>query len=198
MATTQRLILASASEGRRDLLKRAGFQFEVIPSQVEEPDFREYTDPQLYVQSAAWLKARAVASRIERGLIIAADSISWQGGQGIGKPADEAEARSILQRLAGSRHHLWTGMCLWNRPGDAQVAWQEVSVVEMKALTQAELDAYVATGVWRGKAGAYAIQEQDDPFIHVVSGTISNVVGLPVESLVRILQLLGPLFSCPP
>lgn len=190
MATTQRLILASASEGRQDLMRRAGYRFEVMPSNVEEPSWADFSDPRIYVAHVAWLKAAAVAPQIDHGIIIAADSISWHAGSGIGKPVDEADARRILQRLSGTTHQLWTGVCLWLRPADLQIAWQEDSAVQMKAFSAEELDAYLATGIWQGKSGAYAIQEKDDPYIRVARGSTSNVIGLPMETLAEVLDWL--------
>ncbi len=187
MATPLRLILASASEGRRDLLRRAGYQFEVQPSHIEEPDPAGVTDPRAYVQQTAWLKAAAVAPQVANGLILAADSVGWLDGRVILKPVDRADARRMLQQLAGSRHQLWTGVCLWQRPGDWQISWQEPSVVEMRPFAPAELESYLDTNIWEGKSGAYAIQERDDPYVCVVEGSTSNVVGLPLESLARVL-----------
>jgi septum formation protein len=191
MAKAQRLILASASEGRRDLLRRAGIAFEVIPSGIEEPHPRDVSDPRAYVQQVAWLKAAAVADRVDEGLVLAADSVGWHAGQVILKPVDRADARRILQQLGGNRHHLWTGVCLWRRPDNLQLAWQEASVVEMKTFAAPELEAYLASGVWEGKSGAYAIQERDDPYVRVLEGTASNVVGLPLETLNRVLDWLA-------
>jgi septum formation protein len=195
MATQERLILASASPARRELLARAGYRFEVMPSEVEEPAGQGVTDPRAFVQQIAWSKAAAVAQRVPRGLVIAADSVGWHQGRVIGKPIDLADARRILSQLAGTRHQLWTGVCLWHRPGDCQVAWQEASVVEMKALSSTEIEDYLATGIWQGKSGAYAIQDEGDPFIRVVQGSVSNVIGLPLESLAQVLAWLED--SCP-
>jgi nucleoside triphosphate pyrophosphatase len=185
---TPRLILASASEGRRDLLTRAGYEFEVFPSGVEEPPFRGFPGPRAYVQHVAWLKAEGVSSHISEGIIIAADSIAWLNGEVIGKPADRDDARRIIQALSGSCHELWTGVCLWRRPSDRQVCWQERSLVSMKWLTPAEVEIYLDTGTWVGKSGAYAIQDRDDPYVKVLEGSKSNVVGLPLESLRGALQ----------
>ncbi len=184
----QKLILASASEGRRYLLSRAGFEFEVMPSGVEEPESAGFVDPRAYVQHVAWLKAAAVAPRVAEGIVLAADSTSWHRGLGIGKPADREDARRILTELGGSTHQLWTGVCLWLRPSDRQIAWQEMSLVRMKVFSTAELDAYLDSGVWEGKAGAYAIRESGDPYIEVIQGTLSNVIGLPVETLQALLD----------
>ena len=87
-------------------------------------------------------------------------------------------------------HELWTGVVLWRRPDDLQLAWQEVSRVRFKRLTDAELAAYLATRQWQGCSGAYAIQEKDDPYVQLVEGSMTNVVGLPMETLGRVLPLL--------
>jgi septum formation protein len=182
-----RLILASGSPARRELLEGAGYAFEVLPANVEEPDGAGFPDARSLVQHTAWLKAAAVAPRVDEGLVLAADTVGWAHGQVVGKPADEADARRILKLLGGREHELWTGVCLWRRPGDLQVAWQEVSHVVMKAMSDAELDAYLATRSWQGCSGAYAIQEGDDPYVRVVRSSRSNVIGLPMETLEQVL-----------
>jgi septum formation protein len=158
-----RLILASGSPARRDLLTRAGLPFEVMPAAIDEPTGEGFTDARTYVQTVAWLKAAAVAPRVDAGVVLAADTVGWLDGKVIGKPADAADARRILTTLGGREHELWTGVVLWRRPDDLQVAWQERSVVHFRKLSDAELDAYLATRQWEGCSGAYAIQERDDP-----------------------------------
>jgi nucleoside triphosphate pyrophosphatase len=182
-----RLILASGSPARRDLLTRAGIPFTVQPAHIDEPTGDGFHDPRSYVHTVAWLKAAAVAAQTPAGLVLAADTVGWLDGQVIGKPADEADARRILTTLGGREHELWTGVVLWRRPDDLQIAWQELSRVHFKKLTAQEMDAYLATRTWQGCSGAYAIQEKDDPFVHLLSGSISNVIGLPMESLGRVL-----------
>ena len=187
-----RLILASASPARRELLERAGYPFEILPANIDEPTGDGCTQPRALVQQIAWLKAAAVAGRLAdtpelATVILAADTIGWLDGQAIGKPADEADARRILRLLSGREHELWTGVCLWRWPGDVQVAWQEVSQVAFKKLTVGELKTYLDTRQWQGCSGAYAIQETGDPFVRVVRGSISNVIGLPMETLERLL-----------
>jgi len=188
MATAERLILASGSPARRDLLTRAGYAFDVLPAHIDEPTGAGVTDPRAYVQNVAWLKAAAVAPRVDRGSVLAADTVGWLNGEIIGKPADEADARRILTTLGGTVHELWTGVVLWRRPDDLQIAWQEVSRVRFKRLSDAELDAYLATRQWQGCSGAYAIQEKDDPYVQLVEGSMTNVVGLPMETLGRVLS----------
>jgi septum formation protein len=129
---------------------------------------------------------------VGEGLVLAADTIAWINGHPVLKPADEADARRILRELAGREHELWTGVVLWRRPDDLQVIWQERTRVAFAALTDAQLDAYLATRSWKGHSGAYAIQEKDDPYVRVVEGSMSNVIGLPLETLTRVLRWLCP------
>jgi septum formation protein len=185
-----RLILASASTARRDLLTRAGYSFEILPANIDEPTGADFTDPRALVEHIAWLKAAAVAPKVDVGIVLAADSLGWINGQPIGKPADEADARRILRLLAGTQHELWTGVCLWRRPDDLQFAWQECSRVEMTPLSDGEIDDYLRTRTWQGCSGAYAIQENADPYVRIVAGSTSNVIGLPMETLQNIFASL--------
>jgi septum formation protein len=175
------------------LLSGAGYTFEVAPADLDEPTGAGVTDPRAYVQTVAWLKAAAVAPRFAKGIVLAADTVGWLDGEVIGKPADEADARRILTRLGGTAHELWTGTLLWRRPDDLQLAWQEVSRVGFRRLTESELGAYLATRTWRGCSGAYAIQPERDPYVRLLEGSISNVIGLPMETLQRVLPWITTL-----
>jgi septum formation protein len=182
-STPLRLILASGSPARRELLERAGISFTVQPAHIDEPTGAGFTDPRTFVHTVAWLKAAAVAAAIPEGLILAADTVGWLDGHVMGKPDDESDARRILTTLGGREHELWTGVVLWRRPDDVQICWQEWSRVFFKKLTTDEVDGYLRTRQWQGCSGAYAIQEENDPFVQLRSGSISNVIGLPMESL---------------
>jgi septum formation protein len=184
-----RLILASASPARRELLQRLGLSFEIKPAAIDEPE-TGFRDPRTMVQTVSWLKAAAVAPSQRDGLILAADTIGWVNDHPILKPADEADARRILRELGGRQHELWTGVTLWRRPDDLQIAWQERSLVHFTGLSEAQLDVYLATRSWRDHSGAYAILEKDDPYVCVVEGSVSNVIGLPLETLTRVLDWL--------
>jgi septum formation protein len=184
-----RLILASASLGRRVLLERTGIPFEIMPAHIDEPE-TGFSDPRTMVQTVAWLKAAAVAPRVDQGLVLAADTIAWINGHPVLKAADENDARRILRELSGNEHELWTGVVVWRRPDDLQVVWQEKSRVAFAGMTDEVLEQYLATRSWRGHSGAYAIKEQDDPFVRVVEGSLTNVIGLPLESFTRVLEWL--------
>jgi septum formation protein len=190
-----RLILASTSSARRYLLSRDGYSFTVIPSNVDEPLGEDFHDPRALVAHIAGLKAAAVARTLSSGeptVVLAADSLGWHQGLPVGKAVDRADARRILTTLMGTRHQLWTGVCLQLLPGNMQVAWQEASTVAMSRLSDADLEAYLDTGRWEGCSGAYAVQESGtDPLVSVVEGTVSNVIGLPMETLERVLAWLG-------
>ncbi len=188
-----RLTLASGSPARRELLTEAGYSFDVLPANIDEPTGAGVSDIRAFVQQVAWSKAAAVAPRVADGVVLAADTVAWIDGTVIGKPADEADARRILTRLGGREHELWTGVCLWRRPDDVQLAWQEVTRVGFQRLSAAELDAYLATRQWANNSGAYAIQGTDDPYVRVVRGSLSNVIGLPMESLAKWLPALARL-----
>jgi septum formation protein len=192
MALTQsvRLTLASSSPARRGLLAAAGLTFAIRPADVDEPK-TGFADPRSFVQAVSWLKASVVAPTIPDGIVLAADTIGWVDGEPILKPEDEADARRILRKLGGRDHELWTGVVLWSRPDDVQLIWQERSLVRIAALDEAGMDVYLATRQWRNNSGAYAVLETEDPYVQVVEGTVSNVIGLPMESLLPRLQWLS-------
>ena len=117
------LILASNSLGRRELMTLHGYTFTVQPSHIDEPTEAIGGDIRRYVGELAWRKAAAVAPAVERGVVIAADTVGWVNGHVVGKPDGEEDARRILTELAGTVHELWSGVCLWHRPTDRQVSW---------------------------------------------------------------------------
>ncbi|MGL6074116.1 MAG: Maf family protein [Fimbriiglobus sp.] len=189
-----KLILASGSLGRRELMKLHGYSFTVQPSNIDEPTEAVDGDIRRYVGELAWRKAANVAARItEDAVVIAADTVGWINGHVVGKPEDEADARRILTELSGTTHELWSGVCVWVTKNHQQICWQELSHVRMKALTQDELTGYLQTRKWVGCSGAYAIQMPTDPYLEVVSGTVSNVIGLPMETLAKVLKLVEEL-----
>jgi septum formation protein len=183
-----RLTLASGSPARRELLAEAGYEFAVMPANIDEPGGAGVRDIRAFVQQVAWSKAAAVAPLVSEGVVLAADTVAWIDGEVIGKPRDEADARRILRQLGGREHELWTGVCLWRRPDDLQLAWQEVTRVTFRAMTAAETDAYLATRQWQNNSGAYAIEGENDPHVRVVHGSLSNVIGLPMETTITALQ----------
>jgi septum formation protein len=176
-------------------MEQAGYSFDIQPANIHEPTEARLGDCRHYVAELAWLKAEAVAPKTADGLVIAADTVGWLHGKVVGKPEDEADARRIIKSLSGTVHELWTGVCLWLRPGDWQFTWQERSLVRMKALSDAEIDAYLKTRKWEGCSGAYAIELPHDPYLTVEEGSVSNVIGLPMESLANALGWLAAVGS---
>jgi septum formation protein len=169
-------------------MDQSGLPYTIQPSNIDEPTEARLGDCRHYVGELAWLKAATVAKQTADGLVIAADTVGWLNGKVVGKPDDAEHAKRIIRSLSGTVHELWTGVCLWLRPGDWQVCWQERSLVRMKALSDAEIDAYITTRKWEGCSGAYAIELPHDPYLTVEEGTVSNVIGLPMESLTRALE----------
>jgi septum formation protein len=194
-----RLILASASPRRMDILTAAGLRFEVQPSHVEE-DF----DPRLPPESAgpelAARKARAIAGRHAGAdaFVIAADTLvaldpREPGGpwRYLGKPLDAEEARRFLGALSGTRHRVLTGVAVQRCRDGALFVDHAQTWVHMRALTPAEIEAYVESREWCGKAGGYAIQESADAFVTGLEGDFDTVVGLPLALTLRLLDTAG-------
>ena len=189
MESFERLILASGSSGRRWLMNQAGYEFEVVVSAVSEPD-SGFTNPRNMVQVVSWMKAYAVAVDQKKGTIIAADTIAWIDGQPLLKPQNREHARSMIELLQGRVHELWTGVVVWNRPSDEQICWQERSLVRVGPLENIQIEKYLDERVWSGCSGAYAIETNDDPIVQMIEGSLSNVVGLPMETLARVLSAI--------
>lgn len=174
------LILASASPRRQRLLEEAGIPFRAVPADVEELAPRR-GDPHAVARENATRKARAV----EGDRVLGADTVVAVGDRLLGKPADRAEARALLEQLSGTTHRVVTGIAL-AAGGRVSVSSVETRVT-MRTLTNDEIDAYAASGEGLGKAGGYAIQETADRFVEKLDGPYDNVVGLPVEAVRRLL-----------
>ncbi|HUU09913.1 MAG TPA: Maf family protein [Phycisphaerae bacterium] len=187
------LVLASNSPRRRDLLRQAGYRFDVRPPPAGESAVRPRAAPGPYVESLAYLKAATAieAHGLTGGLVLGADTAVELDGVIIGKPADEADARRILGRLSGSRHRVLTGLALVDLDTGRRLLAHEATGVRMRAMTPEEIDAYVASGEALGKAGAYAIQETGDRYVEQVDGSFTNVVGLPMRLLERMIKAAG-------
>ena len=176
-------ILASGSPQRRRLLHEAGYRFEVEPSRIEEPATDGFATPTAYAAHAAWLKATDVASPRAGRWVLGADTVACVGSTILGKPVDRSDADGILRLLAGTRHQVITGVCLRLPKPEVSLVAEVTTEVVMKPLTDFERTGYLDTGLWEGKAGAYGIQDHDDPFVTALEGSVSNVIGLPMERL---------------
>lgn len=174
------VILASGSPQRREILDRLGIEFEIQVSGVEE---LTHGDPAEVVLANALLKARAVAEKKPGFLVIGCDTDVVVEDHVIGKPEDEVRAREYLAQLSGRTHRVLSGLALVG-PGDEQIrSGVAESMVTFRDLSQSEIDRYLASGEWRGRAGGYAIQGRGSALVAGVQGDIANVVGLPVGLL---------------
>jgi septum formation protein len=212
-----RLILASASPRRADLLRSAGIDFDVIHADVDESVLPGET-PEQHVRRLADAKARAVLAKAGARPVLGADTVVVVDGQILGKPRNDGDARRMLRLLSGRQHVVMTGVCLLNSAGPAKAGHDEqggspakaahyeqrggpaeaghyvqvtVTTVEFAVLTDAEIDEYVASGEPADKAGAYAVQGRASRFVTRIDGSYSNVVGLPVDVVYRLCKLAG-------
>lgn len=184
------LVLASASPRRRELLQRAGVTFEVIEADVDEAMLAAEA-PRAYAARVARAKAHTIAARRPDAWVLGADTIVVLAGEVLGKAADDAEAAHMIARLAGRSHQVTTAVCLL---APSNVEEREIAVtteVVLAPLDDREVAAYVATGEWRGKAGAYAAQGIAGAFVRELRGSYTNVVGLPLAEVLALLRAAG-------
>jgi septum formation protein len=180
-----RLILASASPRRAELLRAAGYTFEVVVADVDE-SIRPDEPPSTYVRRLAAEKSAAV--RIPNAIVLGADTTVVVDGEILGKPRDDDDGRAMLQRLSGQVHQVLTGVSV--RQGAYEVGRVETTSVTFRALTDEDISWYVASGEGRDKAGGYAIQGLASRFIPAIAGSYANVVGLPVSTVDELLRPL--------
>jgi septum formation protein len=189
-----KLILASASPRRAEILRNAGIQFEISSASVDEsPHGNEL--PGDYVRRLALAKALSTAdenrNRAGEALVLGADTIVVVGGEILGKPSSPDDARRMLRRLSGNIHEVHTGLALLRKPGPKQYVAEEVTRVHFAALTDRETEDYLATGEPFDKAGAYAIQGVAGRYVTRIEGCYFNVMGLPLARLYSLLRECG-------
>ncbi len=183
-------MLASASPRRRDLLARIGVVPDaIVPADIDEtPHPRER--PRDHAKRLASAKARAAALLRPDALILAGDTVVGVGARILPKAEDEATARACLTLLSGRRHHVISAIAVMTPDGTLREAFSE-STLRFKRLTPAEIDAYIASGEWHGKAGGYAIQGRAEAFCLWLAGSHSAVIGLPLYDTRRLLRAAG-------
>jgi septum formation protein len=191
-----KLVLASTSPRRRELLARIG----IVPARLAAPDIDEMPlkgeAPRAYVARLAENKALAV-ERAADEIVLAGDTTVAVGRRILEKPVDEADLRRMLGLMSGRRHHVYSGVCVIGPDGRPRVRIAD-TIVAFKALSPAEVDWYVASGEGMGKAGGYAIQGKAEAFVRYMAGSHSNVVGLPIFETRALLTSAGlPLGSQP-
>jgi len=188
--STPILVLASASPRRRQLLREAGYEFTVQPAEIDEEKHPPGLLPVELARFLALEKARVVAAACPDRAVLAADTVVALGDRPLGKPADAAEARRMLTLLSGTTHIVITAVALLWRSAGIEQACTAMTAVRMRALTPREIDEYVASRLWEGKAGGYGIQDHD-PFVTRMAGSHTNVVGLPMEITREMLSSAG-------
>jgi septum formation protein len=187
--SSNKLILASRSPRRSELLHSLGLEFEVSPSNVDEITHPEQS-PEQNATNIARDKARWVARQNPGSYVLGADTMVVLDQEIIGQPTDEEDACRILSKLAGKQHRVITGVVLIS-PEAEEYATATVSTVSIKSVTENEIRSYVATGEPLDKAGAYAIQGEGSFLVESWEGSYSNIVGLPLEALTDLFQQAG-------
>jgi septum formation protein len=184
------LILASASPRRLDLLARIGVvPDEIIPADIDE-SIPKGELPRAHALRLASEKAEAVAERLPQALVLAADTVVAVGRRILPKVEDEVTLRACMKLLSGRRHRVLTGVAL-AAPGQPLRRRVVETMIAMKRLSDEEIDFYAAHGEWRGKAGGYALQGYGEVYVRYISGSYSNVVGLPLAETRNLLKGAG-------
>jgi septum formation protein len=183
-----RLILASASPRRAELLRAAGIPFTVVAPTVDER-FRVGEPPEAAVARLAEAKAAVVAALHPDAVVLGADTTVVVGGEPLGKPSDAEDAARMMRKMSGQTHHVLTGICLCHQ--GRRLAHVEPTRVRMGSLGETEIAWYVGTDEPYDKAGGYAVQGLASRFIETIDGSYSNVVGLPISCVYQLLKELG-------
>ncbi|MCL2647472.1 MAG: Maf family protein [Phycisphaerales bacterium] len=192
MGKSEKIILASASPRRAELLRSEGIDFEVRVNPHKEPHRKPAGIPaELWPMCLAFIKAQAVRATCQppalpggRTVILGADTIVVEGERILNKARDRSHARQILASLSGKEHRVITGICLMSADGKRERLANATARCRLQ-LTSRQLEAYLDTGLWKGKAGAYGIQDDHDPFVTLLEGDITTVIGLPLELVKR-------------
>lgn len=185
-------ILASASPRRRELLLKAGYCFEVVPSGVDEAAY--YFDDitsEAYAKVLALAKAGDVAEKFPNAVVIGSDTVVDLEGEIIGKADDADHAEELTRRLFSQPHKVITGVAIVCIERDIEIVAADTTIVYPRQLTEDQIADHIAGGQWQGKAGAYGIQETGDEFVERIEGSFTNVMGLPMELVQRLLGELG-------
>jgi len=189
----RKIVLASKSIDRSELLNRIGIPFEVLVSDIDEEKFKKrISDPILLVKELAKAKLLYVKEKLlmknSQALIIAADTVVELNGVIIGKAKNPEEAFKIIKNLVGKSHNLITGIAITKTDDPKIVVDYDTTSVEFITLSDAEIENYVKTNEWKGRAGAYSVNDKASLFISKISGSSSNVTGLPMHKIYEIIK----------
>jgi septum formation protein len=182
----EKLILASGSPRRKELLTAVGWEFEAVTAGIDE-SLKPGEDPATYVQRLAKSKADAVAAKLNHGLVLGADTTVVVDDHILGQPLDDDDAKRMLQLLNDKWHEVLTGVAVVRVGGESRVAY-ETTRVRFADMSEREIDWYISTGEARGKAGAYGIQGAAGLFIKEIQGDYFNIVGLPVRLVYELIK----------
>lgn len=188
VADARKLILASGSPRRKELLEKFGYDFEVrVPDDHAECGICSRETPPELVARLAYQKAANIIEKIESGLVVACDTVAECVAIILGKPEDVDHAREMLKRLRGREHSVYSGLCIWDKESARRSIRVDVSRLKMDNISDDKLEEYLETEQWMGKAGAFGFQDGPD-WIHLIAGSPTNVVGLPMELLATMLE----------
>ena len=186
-----RLILASASPRRKEILSAAGYAFEIQTADVNEDI--GVRDPELLVRELALLKAVAVGKKVHgNAIVVGADTVVSFNGEIMGKPMNRTDAKRMITALSGNVHQVYTGVCVLSTADGSATSRSDVTHVTFRKLSEQEIDAYVATGECDDKAGAYAIQGIGGALVEKTEGDLNNVIGFPLwlfEEMIKYLSV---------
>jgi len=183
------VILASASPRRKQLLAEAGYQFTVVRPDIDESAFpAKDIEACEYAERLALAKAKYVAEKHPDFLVIGADTVVDFQGQIIGKPIDDKEAEQITKKLFSRPHKVITGIAIVRLSDGIELSESDTTIIYPKRLTSEQIVEHIKSESWRDKAGAYAIKENGDEFVERIEGSLTNVMGLPMELLGRLLE----------
>ncbi|MFW5787694.1 MAG: Maf family protein [Halanaerobiales bacterium] len=183
----KKIVLASASPRREELLKQLGLNFTIVPSNIDEDEY-SCKNPVKLVKKLSEAKAEDVAVVVEDAIVIAADTVVVYKDEILGKPADKNEAKSMLGKLSGSEHQVYSGITVISSNNNQSITEFDRTEVYMKKLNRDEIDLYIQSGEPMGKAGSYAIQGLGGVFVDRIEGSYFSVMGLPIHLLFDILK----------
>ena len=191
MTKKQQLILASSSPRRISLLKEANYDFEVIPSDIDEESYLcEGMSPRDHAVALAKAKAYSVAERYPKRLVLGSDCLADVDGEIVGKPEDAEHAEDIIRKLFSKPHRVITAVAIVCVDRGVEEVFSDTTIIYPKEITQDQISRYIKTRKWEGKAGAYGIQDNKFDFVDRIEGSFTNVVGLPMEKTVEVLDRL--------
>ena len=184
-----KIILASNSPRREELLKQLGLSFTIVPSKIDEESYADL-EPEVMVQELAGAKAQEVAELVEETVVIGADTIVLAEQHILGKPRDQEDAFQMLWQLQGKKHRVLTGLAVYDTKSGRLLVDYDRTEVYLRKMEEREITAYIGTGEPMDKAGAYAIQGLGGIFVERLVGSYYTVVGLPIHKLVLMLKEL--------